>query len=138
MNPKWKLIEKILQGSKTIESRFYVNRISPWNKIKEGETIYFKNSAKPVTAKATIAKVLQYEDLNIRTMEDIFKKYGRLIWPELITFEQWYESKKNKRYGILIFLKDPVIVKPFNINKEGFGSASAWMCVENLKSIRKG
>ena len=50
MNKRWKLIPKILDGSKTIESRWYVNKIKPWNSIKEDDKIYFKNSGEPITA----------------------------------------------------------------------------------------
>jgi ASC-1-like (ASCH) protein len=137
MNPKWKLIPLILNGSKTIESRFYINRIAPWNRIRRGETIYFKDSGKPVTAKATVSKVLQYDKLeNNKALQlEIFEKYGKLIWPENIAFEDWYEKRKNKRYGILIFLEDPIEIKPFNIDKTGFGNACAWLAMKELKLL---
>lgn len=34
MNPKRKLIPKILSGEKKIESRWYMMRVAPWDKIK--------------------------------------------------------------------------------------------------------
>ena len=36
------LLQDILDGTKTIESRWYVNKISPWDKIKSGDTVYLK------------------------------------------------------------------------------------------------
>jgi len=43
-------------GEKQIESRWYVNKINPWNKVKVGDTVYFKNSGDPVTAKVRVKK----------------------------------------------------------------------------------
>ena len=65
MKRSWGLIPKILNGSKTVESRWYQRRYAPWNKIKKGEKIYFKDSAEPVTIKAEVSKVLQFSDLSL-------------------------------------------------------------------------
>jgi len=43
---------------------------------------------------------------------------------------------KDKKCCILVFLKNPQKVKPFSINKSGFGSMSSWMAVSNIKNIR--
>ena len=48
-------------------------------------------------------------------------------------YDEYYQSK---HYCILIFLKDVKEVKSFNVSKKGFGSACAWMCVDNIDSIR--
>ena len=133
MNKRWKLIPKILDGSKTIESRWYVNKIKPWNSIKENDKIYFKNSGEAITAFAKVSKVLQFEDLDEQKFQEIMEKYADDI--QLLTreYDEYYQSKN---YCILIFLKDVKEVKPFNISKKGFGSACAWMCVDNIDSIR--
>jgi len=49
MKKSWGLTEKILSRRKIIESRWYSAMRKPWNKIKEGKTVYFKNSGEPVT-----------------------------------------------------------------------------------------
>lgn len=133
MNKKWKLIPKILDGSKTIESRWYVNKIKPWNSIKENDNIYFKNSGEAITAFAKVSKILQFEDLGEQKFQEIMEKYADGI--QLLTreYDEYYQSKN---YCILIFLKGVKEVKPFNISKKGFGSACAWMCVDNIDSIR--
>ena len=48
MNKSWGLIPKILSGSKTIESRWYKTKRTPWDKIAKGDTVYFKNSGEQV------------------------------------------------------------------------------------------
>ena len=75
------LLGDILRGTKTIESRWYVNRINPWNKVKKGDTVHFKESGCPVTIKACVSKVLQYENLDRKTNLKIIQDYGKFISP---------------------------------------------------------
>ncbi|MBI3413268.1 MAG: hypothetical protein HY051_04265, partial [Candidatus Aenigmarchaeota archaeon] len=60
MKKSWGLTEKILDRRKTIESRWYKHRRTPWNKIKKGDTVYFKNSGEPVSIKTRVKKVMQF------------------------------------------------------------------------------
>ncbi len=133
MNKRWKLIPKILDGSKTIESRWYVNKRKPWNSIEEDDNIYFKNSGEAITAFAKVSNAVQFEDLDEQKFQEIMRKYADGI--QLLTreYDEYYQSKN---YCILIFLKDVKEIKPFNVSKKGFGSACAWMCVDNIDSIR--
>lgn len=133
MNKKWKLVPKILNGSKTIESRWYVNKIKPWNSIKANDNIYFKNSGEPITAYAKVSKVLQFDNLDKVKFEDIMKRYADNI--QLLTRE-YNEYYQSKHYCILIFLKDVRPLKRFNISKKGFGSACAWMCIDDINTIK--
>lgn len=125
--------QKILAGEKTIESRWYVNRIAPWDRIKAGETLYFKNCGEPVTLKATVAKVMQFEGLDEAKVRDLLKKYGKQIC--ITDPEGWIPELIKKNYCILIWLKDAIAVKPFYINKSGFGISSAWLTVKRVSLL---
>jgi ASC-1-like (ASCH) protein len=57
------LLGDIISGAKTIESRWYVNRIAPWDRIEKGDTVYFKESGFRVTARAKVSRIIQYENL---------------------------------------------------------------------------
>ena len=128
MNPRLGLIEKILTGEKTIESRWQKNRSVPWLKIFEGDVIYFKNSGNPVTARAEVERVEYIDELNENRSKEIIKKYGRKIC--LMT------PPPGKKYCVLMWLKNPKRIEPFRINKKGFGSAAAWLCVDNIEKIK--
>lgn len=161
MKKSWGLTEKILSGEKKIESRWYLSRCAPWDRIKTGETVYFKNSGEPVTIKAKVAKVLQFADLSPKRVKEIFEKYGKDDGLEVIKSQESsvdivfssassektvptrsldsftaYQLFKNKKYCLLIFLKNPVKIKPFNIDKTGFGSMSAWISVKSVDGIK--
>lgn len=133
MNPRWKLIPKILSWEKTIESRWYRSKKTPWNRIKEWDIVYFKNSWKPIIARAEVSKALQFEDLWVEIFGEIIKKYWKDIRLINKEYDSWYESKK---YCILIFLRNPEEVEPFEINKIWFWIWCAWMTVENIEKIK--
>ncbi|MBW3010656.1 hypothetical protein KY335_02565 [Candidatus Woesearchaeota archaeon] len=136
MNPQWKLVPKILSGEKPIESRWYMTKRDPWDNIHPGDKVYFKDSGKPVTVQAEVANVRQFSGLNEERIRMILEEYGKQIGIEDV--EKSVEYYKGKKYCILIFLRDPKQVEqPFEIDKKGFGSGTAWICVQNIDSIRK-
>jgi ASC-1-like (ASCH) protein len=138
LSKKWKLLEKIISGKKTIESRWYVNRVSPWNKINRGDTVYFKDSGEPVTCKASVSKVLQFENITKEKIIEILKAYGNKIGLKVPANKDELPSFYNKkRYCILIFLENIKTIEPFSIDKTGFGINSAWLIVDNIDKIKK-
>lgn len=128
----------IMQKKKTIESRWYVNKIAPWNNISAGDKVYLKESGEKVKGVATVSKVKQYENLNYSTVTEIIEKYGKQIAPHTSKdeFYNWAKSKEFKRYCILIFLENPMLIKEFEINKKGFGISSAWLCVGDINKVK--
>ncbi len=128
---------KILSGQKTIESRWYLRKCAPLDKIKSGDIVYFKNSGQPIKIKTRVRKVLQFENLTPNKIKSILKKYGSDDGIEKEKTDKFFKMFKNKKYCILIFLKRPVQTKPFDINKTGFGSMSAWLSVSDISKIKK-
>ena len=137
LKKSWGLLPKILTGQKTIESRWYKKKCSPWDKIKKGEIVYFKDSGEPVTIKAEVARVIQYENLGPEKVKEILNKYGKAIGLGINDINKFYKEAKDKRYCLLVFLKNLKKIKPFNINKTGFGITSAWLCVEDVNKIKR-
>jgi ASC-1-like (ASCH) protein len=136
MRKSWRLTEKILTGKKKIESRWYKVKYRPWDAIEENETVYFKDSGNPVTIKAEVEKIIQFTGLVPEKVKEILDKYGRDDGIEEKDIADYYERFKNKRYCILVFLKNPKNIEPFNINKNGFGAMSAWITIDNVEKIK--
>jgi ASC-1-like (ASCH) protein len=137
MKKSWKLTDKILSGQKKIESRWYKSKHAPWNQIKPGETIYFKDSGEPVTIKAEVEKVLQFQSLNPGGIKQILNQYGKAIGLGIKDIPKFFELFKNKKYCLLVFLKNPQQINPFDIDKKGFGNMAAWICVDSVNKIKK-
>ena len=136
MRKSWGLTQKILTGEKKIESRWYKVKYSPWNKIKSGEFIYFKDSGFPIIIKTEVDKVIQFSDLTPEKVKEILDKYGQADGIELDKIPKFFEMFKDKKYCMLIFLKNPQKIESFEIDKSGFGAMSAWICIDDLDKIK--
>ncbi|MBI2464559.1 ASCH domain-containing protein [Candidatus Shapirobacteria bacterium] len=133
MNKKLGLIDRILSGRKKVETRWYKNKIAPYNQISAGETVYFKDSGSLVRAKARVAKVVQFDNLTPTKTKEIISKYGQEIDVTDPTDLSW---TLGKNFAILIWLGDVKAVKPFQINKTGYGTGCAWLVVKNVDIIK--
>jgi len=135
MKKSWGLIEKILNGQKKIESRWYSTRRKPWDNIIKGETVYFKDSGELIKINAEVSRVVQFSDLTPKRVKKILDEYGKEDGLEKDKIPDFFEIFKDKKYCILIYIKNPKKIKPFGINKKGFGNMSAWITVNNIKDI---
>jgi len=134
MNKSWKLIPKIISGEKSIESRWYQTKRAPWDKIKKGDRIYFKNSGEAISARAEVVGVKQFEFKQADDISAVLKKYGAKI---CLIDNDWKTWEKTPKYAILIDLVNPhIIKKPFQINKAGFGNAVAWIAINDILKIK--
>lgn len=136
MRKSWGFTEKILAGKKTVESRWYEHKHDPWDKINEDDIIYFKNAGEPIVAQAKVSKVAQYDNLTPKQVYGILKKYSEAAGIEESELDTFYQFIKDKKYCILIFMKEIQAVDPFKINKSGFGTMSAWLIVDNIEKIK--
>ncbi len=137
MRKSWGLTDKILSGRKKIESRWYSVRRKPWNDIQKGDTVYFKNSGEPVKIQAKVNEVRQFAGLVPKKVREILDEYGADDGLEQEKIPEFFERFRDKKYCILIFLKNPQKIQPFEIDKTGFGTMAAWISVDDISRIRK-
>lgn len=104
----------MLNGQKTIESRFSKNRIAPYEKITKDDIVLVKKSGGNIVAYFTIKEVLFF-DLQDYAIENIKAKYNK----ELCVEDTFWENKKDSHYATLIKIDKLVKLKPFPINKKG-------------------
>jgi|SRR3989338_2214992 len=135
LDKKRKLLQKIISGEKSIESRWYKLKKTPYGVIKAGDTIYFKDSGEPVAVKASVEKVLFFSDITKEKYKDIIGKYAEKICLQNRNSENYVKQKYN--YVTLIFIKDVQEITPFEINKKGYGLMTAWITVENIEKLKK-
>lgn len=135
MKRSWGMTEKILSGEKTIESRWYKSRRPPWNRIKAGDTVYFKDSREPVTVRAEVTKVMQFQNLDPQRVREILHTYGNLDGIRKADIPRFFALFRDKKYCILVFLKGTRKISPFNVDKKGFGVMSSWISVKSVSQI---
>src|ERR1035437_2999157 len=95
MKKSWGLTDKILSGQKKIESRWYSVKYKPWDSIKSGDLVYFKNSGEPVKIKAKVDKVMQFADLTPMKVRKILDKYGKYDGLKKEKIPEFFEMFKN-------------------------------------------
>ena len=137
MKKSWGLLPKILSGEKTIESRWYKNKVRPWGMINAGDMVYFKNSGEPFGVMAVVKQVKNWDSLDPLKVRQILEEYGEEDGIRHEELEKYYALFKEKKYCLLIFLEKPQKIKPFEINKEGFGAMAAWLCVPKIDLLQR-
>lgn len=112
----------MLEGNKTIESRFSKNKIAPYNKITKDDVVVVKKSGGGVVAYFTIRDI-KFFDLSEMNIEDIKTRYDK----ELCVSEDFWIQKSTSNYATLIFIEKLVKLDSFKINKKGM---QTWIIFE--------
>lgn len=92
--------EKILSGEKTIESRFSRKKNPPFGVISSGDLVYIKPSGEDIIGQFRVQKVFFFDGLTQNDLNDLQKRYDN----QLATDKNYWESKKNAKFGTLIFI----------------------------------
>ncbi len=104
----------MLDGQKTIESRFSKNKIAPYNQITKDDIVIIKKASGNIVGYFTIKNVLFF-DLKSSSIDEIKAKYNNQLCVE----ETFWHNKANSNYATLIFIDQLYKLKPFHINKKG-------------------
>lgn len=104
----------MLDGKKTIESRFSKNKILPYNQISKDDIVIVKKSSGNVVAYFNIKEVLFF-NLNETSIDEIKTKYNK----QLCVDESFWISKSISNYATLIIIDEIVKLTPFHIDKKG-------------------
>ena len=125
------VLDKILSGEKTVESRFSRVKGVPFGQVSAGDTIYFKLSGGPVLGRARVASVEEHENLNPRRIEELARQYAR----ELAISVDFLARKLESKFATLIFLEEVGPCDPWTYKQEG---RSGWIILpENVAVARE-
>lgn len=107
----------MMNGKKTIESRFSKKKIVPYNQINKEDIVFVKESSGKVIAYFDIDDIL-FLDLSKTNIQSIKMEYGN----QLCVSNSFWIQKNDSRYATLIFIKNIYKIPPFNIEKRGMQS----------------
>jgi ASC-1-like (ASCH) protein len=117
---KKQCLDDILSGKKTIESRLWQNKKASYGLINTGDKLFLKQSSGPVCATAQISAVKLYNNLTPEQILEIKKEYNDRIMGS----DEYWQSKADCKYGVLIWLCNIKPIKPVMINKKDW---RAWV-----------
>ena len=107
-------LQFILDGKKTVESRFSVTRRAPYNQVDKGDVILLKKSGGPITGIGKISMTWSYE-LDPSSWENIRSEFKQALCAEDPSF--WKEREKAS-YATLMRLSHVRSIEPFEIKKQ--------------------
>jgi ASC-1-like (ASCH) protein len=103
----------VLDGSKTIESRFSVNRCAPFKRVKKGDIILLKKSGGPITG-ICLADYAWFYQLDENSWQDIKTNFSK----QLCADKSFWESRQRASYATLIRVINVKSVDPIYFEKK--------------------
>jgi hypothetical protein len=106
-------LELVLNGKKTVESRFSVNRCPPYNAVKRGDLLLLKRSGGPIVGVATVGDVWSYH-LDPGSWSLIRDRFADQL---CITDPGFWASKQGAAYATLMRVERAAEIDPIPILK---------------------
>jgi len=103
----------VLEGKKTVESRFTANRCAPYGRVESGDIILLKRVSGPVCGACRVAQVWYYE-LDPSAVSFIRREFASAICAPDPAF---WEARKDAAFATLIRITDVVRLDPIGVNK---------------------
>ena len=120
-------IEDILSGKKTMEGRFSLHKIIPYEEVAKDDLIFLKRSGGDILGKVLVDNVLYYDNLRPESIAILRKEYAK----ELSVDDNFWQSKAKSRFATLIFLKKPErFLTPLKFKKR---DRRPWVVIEEQK-----
>lgn len=114
-------LSMIFSGEKTIESRFSINKLVPFNRIEENDIVLLKKTAGPIQGICHAKRIKYFSNLNPKKVSELERIYGtRIGWnvdPEFLG------NKIDARFLTLFEITDLVGFGPINAKKN---DRTAW------------
>lgn len=104
----------VLDGRKTIDSRFSVHRIAPFNQVGDGDIILLKRAGGPVVGICQAGNTWFYK-LDPDSFADIVEKFGKAICP---IDQHFWDDRRHAGYATLIRLERVTRIAPFALQKK--------------------
>jgi ASC-1-like (ASCH) protein len=121
-------LDAILAGQKRIESRFTEIKRYAFGRVLPGDKLFLKVSSGPVCAIATVAAVKNFQNLTPKQIIEIKQQYNHYI----IGSDEYWQSKSNCRFGLLVWLEEVKSIEPVRINKRDW---RAWVVLTEKENF---
>lgn len=113
-------LSAVLDGRKTIESRFAVHKRPPYLRVEAGDIIVLKRSGGPIMGVA-LAHTVRFYQLSPSVLDQLRDEFSDALFARDDAF---WEKRREKHFATLIDLEDPAPVSPFSIPKR---DRQAWV-----------
>jgi len=122
-------LSDLLCGKKTIESRFSINMIAPFRKVKSGDIVILKKSGGPIVGMFEATKIRFIEIKNSLVLDSLKQKYNE----RLLIEDDFWEKKKTSKYATLIDVDHVLKISPIFVH---FSNRQSWVTLGKLENYR--
>jgi hypothetical protein len=120
----------LLNGTKTIESRFSVNRVAPYGCVARDDLILLKRNGGPVVGVA-IAGDPGFYELDAAAWRTIRSRFADAICaPD----ERFWQQRARARYGTLIPVRATAAITPFTVDKR---DRRGWVLIDAVRPAQR-
>lgn len=106
-------LQFILDGKKTVESRFSSNRCAPYRAVQAGDLVLLKRSGGPVEGICQVADVWSYR-LDPASWDEIRSGFGRQL---CISDSEFWSEKSRASYATLMRIQRSRRLLPITVGK---------------------
>lgn len=103
----------ILEGKKTIESRFSVNRTPPYGRVSRGDVLLLKKAAGPIVALCVVGDSWTY-DLEPTSWKEIHTLFSEAL---CISDDGFWARKRSASYATLMRIEGITEIDPIKFEK---------------------
>lgn len=93
----------LLDGTKTVESRFSCTRVPPYRVAEQGDVVLLKAASGPIVGAATLREVQSFCSLDERMFGELKARFGSELRDDVPGF---WESRRSSRYATMLRLEE--------------------------------
>ena len=105
-------LQYLLDGKKTIESRFSKNAVAPFARVREDELVLLKASGGSIVGYFIVGRV-EYLRLNPSVLARLKRDFGQPICAD----DAFWDERRDKRYATLITVRNVSRLSPASVVK---------------------
>ena len=130
-------MRKILEGQKTMETRWAKTKRTPFKSINKGDKIFFKEVGGNVKASAIVIKVEFHKKNEIESTIDLFIKnhFREIGFDSKEQLNEFLLKKKDTNYLSIIWL-DNLKNEFFKVDPKKYAYRNGWVVLNNILDIK--
>lgn len=103
----------ILEGTKTVESRFSIKQCAPYRQVAEGDIILLKEVGGPIVGLCQVGSVWYY-DLDAESLRELRAEFAAVLCAHEPEF---WEHRSSASFATLMQLENVQTIEPFHVDK---------------------
>jgi len=129
-----KELERLLAGHKTIIIRGFDKPVTPYNKVFEGDSLFFLTTKREgvVQARAVAKNVLNTRKLDAKDSKELINRHLM----ELMLTEEQLNRYYGKPFLTMVRVGEVQRIQPFMVNNRSTHGFTDWFITENINKIK--